>query len=254
MAKKSKPRTRITRLDPSLTKLDWAKEKIEKDFNEMFATMPGDWDPHAKLEFAKMCIRTVTEQAQAERKRNEASEEDLINEELDTAVNKLASGVLTGNRMEALIEHVEQLRIRKDEIINIKGERLADKLGTKWYNEGEKSTRYFLRLLNRAVPDDFKTIRGQNGEISDPDLIEQEIVKFYKSLYEDYDKTELEVLQDDDDFFGELEQIPEAVAGELIEPLTLSEITATLLTCHDSAPGPDGRAWAAVSGRRPRGG
>ena len=244
--RKVKPRTRITRLDPSLAKSEWARDKIERDFNEMFATMPGDWNPHAKLEFAKMCIRTVVEQTQAERKRNEASEEDLINEELDTAVAKLASGSLMGNRTENLIEHVERLRARKDEIINIKGERLAEKLGTKWYNEGEKSTRYFLRLLNRAVPDDFKSVRGQNGEINDPDLIEQEIVNFYKGLYENYDKSEIEILQDDDEFFKELDRIPEAEAGEIIKPLTVSDLTATLLSCSDSAPGPDGIPYSII--------
>ena len=193
-----------------------------------------------KLEFAKVCIRTVAEQTQAERKRNEKSEEDEINEELDTAIAKLSTGALTGDRKVNLIQHIEQLRNRKQELVSLKGERLASRLGTKWYNEGEKSTKYFLRLLNRATPDDFKSIATDAGEITDPDLIESEIVQFYKSLYENYDKTELINMEEDDEFFKELNQVTAENSRELTKPLSLAELSATLHTCRDSAPGPDG--------------
>ena len=73
---KIRNRSKITRLDPSLAKETWSKLEIERKFNEMFATVDVDWDPHMKLEFAKVCIRSVVEQTQAERKRNEKSEED----------------------------------------------------------------------------------------------------------------------------------------------------------------------------------
>ena len=234
-------RSKITRLDPSLAKEAWSKGEIERKFNEMIATMEGAWDPHMKLEFAKVCIRTVVEQTQAERKRDEKSEEETINEELDIAIKKLSAGELPVSRKNNLIDYIEQMRNRKEELINVKGERLAARLGTKWYNEGEKSTRYFLRLLNRAIPDDFKTIKNANAdEITDPDLIEEEIVHYYKNLYETYDKCELINLVDDDDFFKELDQASVGDAQALTKPISLTELTATLATCRDSAPGPDG--------------
>ena len=158
--KKSKKsvRSRITRLDPHLAKVEWTRNKIETDFNEMYSTTPDVWDPHMKLEFAKLCIRTVNEQVQAERKQKETSEEESINEELEVAINRLSEGVNEATRTGDLIDYVETLRARKALLIEEKGERLAEKLGSKWYNEGEKSTRYFLRLLNRSLPDDFKLI------------------------------------------------------------------------------------------------
>ena len=238
-------RSKITRLDPSLAKTEWTRNKIETDFNEMFSTVPGNWDPHAKLEFAKVCIRTVVEQTQAERKRTEASEEDSINEELELAIAKLSIGELTGNRMLSLIDYVEQLRTKKEVLINVKGERLAERLGTKWYNEGEKSTRYFLRLLNRATPDDFKSVAGPNGDVTDPTLIENEIVNFYKTLYENYDKSELGDIPNDD-FFSELERVHPDGARELTEPLTISDLEKTLHSCRDSAPGPDGIPYSII--------
>ena len=54
------------------------------------------------------------------------------------------------NRKEALIGHIEDLRIEKPKLIDKQGERLANRLKTKWYNEGERSNKYFLRLLNRV--------------------------------------------------------------------------------------------------------
>ena len=237
---RKKPRTRIARIDPSLTKTTWARAKIETEYNEMMAVMPETWDAHQKLEYAKMCIRTVAEQVQAERKRKEANEEDAVNEELEIAIEALARGSCPTGREGSLIEHVESLRRRKELLIEEKGERLAEKLGTKWYNEGEKSTKYFLRLLQRNMPDDFTVIAGVDGDIAEPELIEREIVRFYKSLYENYDKDAVEVLREDDDFFSELDSLSNDAETQIIEPLTLPELTKTLQDSRDSAPGPDG--------------
>ena len=49
-------RSKITRLDPSLAKNVVTSEEISRGFDEMIGTMPLDWIPHLKLEFAKMCI------------------------------------------------------------------------------------------------------------------------------------------------------------------------------------------------------
>ena len=72
------------------------------------------------------------------RRKNPSRKEDSLNEELDTAVKKLSSGT-SGNNAN-LIEYVEELRTRKMVLVEEKGARLAEKLGTKWYNEGEKSS------------------------------------------------------------------------------------------------------------------
>ena len=217
-------RTRITRLDPYLAKTDWARQKIESDFNEMYLTACPDWGPHMKLEFAKLCIRTVVENVQAERNRREASEEEAINEELETAIEAISNHVGDNRRLGDLLEHTESLRARKSELINEKGERLAHKLGTKWYNEGEKSTRYFLRLLNRSLPDDFQSLIGVAGDITDPEAIEAEIVNFYKTLYENYENGEIQVMTNDDDFFKELEPIAMEKEDNVVKPVELHEL------------------------------
>ena len=81
-------RARIPRLDPSLIKERDTRSQIELDFVEMLNQGSASWDPHMKLEYAKMCLRTVAEKVQAERKRREKSEEELLNEELNLAINR----------------------------------------------------------------------------------------------------------------------------------------------------------------------
>ena len=173
--------------------------------------------------------------------KKKATEEVGVNEELNLAISTLEEENLAENVKEELIEVVEELRDKKARLIEEKGRRLASKLGTKWYNEGEKSTKYFLRLLNRPAPDNFKIIEGSNGdELSAQDEIEKEIVKFYSKLYEDYDKGNLAEMDVNDEFFDEITPVSGTDERKVIEPINLEELGRTLAGCSDSAPGPDG--------------
>ena len=231
-------RSRITRLDPNILKGDDAaliKEEIYKMINEA----PLEWDPHLKLEYAKMSIRTVLEKAQADRKVREVSEEENLNVELDLAVKTLESTELNAARRIDLIDYVEELRVQKSILIENKGRRLAEKLGTKWYNEGEKSNKYFLGLLRRATPDNFVTIDNEMGtSLNEETEIEAEITNFYKRLYENYDSTNLTI--NDDSFFDHITGISPMDDREASGQLGLMELGRVLDSCSDSAPGPDG--------------
>ena len=177
-----KTRSKITRLDPSLVQDPELKAKIDEGVSQMFGEVPREWDPHMKLEFLKVCIRSVVEKVQADRKRIEKSKEELLNEELDTAVTKLSYEENLDNSNGHLLLYIEELRAKKSLIVEERGQRLAERFGSKWYNEGEKSTRYFMRLLNRANPDKFVKIENSEGElIIDEKQVEEEIVKFYKN-------------------------------------------------------------------------
>jgi len=88
----------------------------------MYSQVGSAWDPHTKLEFLKMCIRSVAEKAQAERKRYEKCEEDFINEEIEIVVEALTNPNLVNGSMNGLIEHLEDLRVRKSLIVEASGE------------------------------------------------------------------------------------------------------------------------------------
>ena len=197
-------RSKITRLDPSkVTDLNM-RALIVDEVNRLLIMAQPDWNPHLKLDYAKMCIRTVVEKVQAERKVREKTEEDYLNVELDIAIKSLGNRTIPALERMELIDLIESLRNRKQVLIEEKGKRLADKLGSKWYNEGEKSTKYFLRIMNRANPDKFNSLESDSGEVLlDENSIREEIVNFYKSLYENYDKQSLNI-NNDDSFFDEI--------------------------------------------------
>ena len=233
-------KSKITRLDPDLLKAPAVKESIELELRDLIGVMPVDWNPHLKLEYSKMCLRTVVEKAQAELKRREKSEEEIVNEELNNAVNALACCNGDAREKENLINYIEDLRQQKDELIEKKGKKLAERLGTKWYNEGEKSNRYFLRLLRRSTPDSFNILEDDNGGlIVDQKTIEQKIVDFYKSLYEEYETDNINS-HEDATFFDNIESLSAVDEQAAAKPITNEELLKTLRTCKDSTPGPDG--------------
>ena len=230
-------KSKMVRLDQTLVNDREASAAITSGFEDMFRTALEHWDPHKKLEFAKVCIRTVVEKVQAERKKKDKNEEDCLNEELNSAIDALAKGGSQSNS--GLIEFIEELRIRKSILVERKGKYLAEKLGTKWYNEGEKSTKYFMRLLNRSNPDKFTKIVKDSGEAVTNNLdIESEITNYYSKLYETFD-TEI-IQQNDEEFFNHIESVPGASEEDICGDITSEDLRRTLHSCSDSAPGPDG--------------
>ena len=73
-------------------------------FAEMFRHLDPNWNPHLKLEYAKMCIRTVAEQAQAERKKKELSKEEAVSKELNLAIASIQDPTLRPEHLEGLID------------------------------------------------------------------------------------------------------------------------------------------------------
>ena len=233
-------KSKITRLDPSILKNVEGKAKFISEFETMYSCIGEGWNAHLRLEYAKMCIRTIAERIQAERKKQEKVEEEELSEELNLAIDALA-GCQNEGEKEELIEYIEELRNRKSVLIDEKGERLAEKLGSKWYNEGEKSNKYFLNILNRRAPDSFKVIINNEGtEVATQEEIEKEIVNFYKALYEDYDRTQLKDVSVDDDFFKNLSPVTALEQDTVTARIRTEDLEKTLSRAKDTAPGPDG--------------
>ena len=101
-----------------------------------------------------------------------------------------------------------------------------------------------MRILNRPAPDDFEIIENENGDLLENyEAISAEIVRYYKKLYEDYEKNVLRE-EEDDEFFNNIGVISENDASEVSKPIDKLELGKTLATCKDSAPGPDGIPYA----------
>lgn len=230
---------RLPRLDPSLLNDERTKARLQEEFRSLLEMALDTWDPHTKLEYAKMCLRTVAEKNQADRKKTEATIESEINEALNRAINELASEADPEDRI-AIIERIENLRNKKCGLIEEKGARLAARLATKWYNEGEKSTKYFYRILNRTMPDKLSKLEKDNGdEIEGEEEVNKEVVDFYKKLYETTEDVVIE-----DSFLNNINPVAGETADEVMKRITVEELYTTLKDCNDSSPGPDGISYS----------
>jgi hypothetical protein len=193
------------------------------------------FNPHNKLEFAKMTIRTKALDIMA---RNKKKANDIlkgINRDIVTNTRLLS---IENNELlrNILIRELDQLQLQRDEIVDAQGERLAQFAKTKWYNEGKKSNKYFLNMLKR------QTLRGEmdtlviNGvETSDKSLIETHVQLFYQQLYSHGRTTNV-----DDTFFNQMFTVDNEHNEQINAEITLNELWLTLKGLKATTPGPDG--------------
>ncbi len=193
-------------------------------------------NPHVKLEFAKMTVRTKALEIMSRNKRKE--NEQL--KELDAAIkeNMRLLTVYTDTQSHiVLTNELESLNIEKNNILNKQGEALAHRAKTKWYNEGERSNKYFLNLLKRhSESSEMKALVVDDTEVSDPEEVREAVTQFYQELY---NKDE-GALRCDEHFLDTMFEVDDGTNEGVGAPVTLNELWSTLKPTKATTPGPDG--------------
>ena len=92
------------------------------------------------------------------------------------------------NRREIIASKLDilqgKLRIEQDKV----AKEIAEKIKTKWYNEGERSTKYFLnQLKSRTRKQKITTLNDNGRKINNPEEIERNVFNFYQDLYTEKD-------------------------------------------------------------------
>ena len=230
-------RSRLScRLDPQILLDNEGRELIDEAFCELRVQESPDWNPHVRLEYLKMCLRTAANVAIGKTKARVRDLESTLNSDINDLVNQLSCDN-PGDDRELLMHKLDDLRLLKRGLVEKIGSKLAQRSARKWYNEGELSNKYFFNLLNRKTNDEINIIIRENGEeVTDSKLVQEEIKTFYKNLYESVP----DQLIINDDIFRNITPKEERDARALTERLTLEELEQTLATCKDSSPGPDG--------------
>ena len=229
--------TQIARLDPRLLLDPDGREILDASFRELIVQASPDWNPNVRLEYFKMSLRTSANEANGKLKARMRDTELDLNNDINNIVEELSNVNVLHDRKILLMTKLDDLRQLKRALVEKVGTILEQRTVRKWYNEGELSNKYFFNLLNRKSNDEINAIVDDNGtEIRDPKAIEELITKFYKDLYESVP----EQVETNDEFFRNVRPVEQNEADEMVAPLTLEELTATLKTCSDSAPGPDG--------------
>ena len=227
----------IPRLDPRLLLDPEGRRMLEDKFRELAEQASPDWNPHVKLEYLKMCLRSASNAVTGNIKAKIRDVELNLNQDINRVVEELAEDNLELSRKELLMHKLDDLRMLKRCLIEKIGNKLAQRTARKWYNEGELSNKYFFNLLNRKSNDEITTVFKSDGTLTnDPVEITAAIRNFYKDLYE----TVPDQINLDDFFFRNIEQVLPDQATLMEEDLSLKDLEDTLSTCTDSSPGPDG--------------
>ena len=234
----------ISRLNVNLLDNVQLANDIKGQIKEMIDQIPTDWNPHTKLEYVKVAIRSVFANVGGVHNRERNLEIRDIEEQINRLNGTKERELLKDKVNEVLVDKIDEANRELGaelEILRKKySEDLAFKSGVKWYEEGEKSNRYFLGLMKA------KARRKLIEEISDGEgfvyrgqaNVTKCITEFYKKLYS---KVVNHVRNYTDvDFFKLCPKLDEESRKDLDRDITIGELFNTLKNCKESAPGPDG--------------
>ena len=141
---------------------------------------------------------------------------------------------------------LDEVICKRDKILDSVGEYICNRLKSKWYQEGEKGTKYFLNMQkSRGNKLDLQVLSRDNVTTENPDEIDKMVESFYKTLYE---KGNSKIVNRNDlpSFLSNLEKPNIANIDDIDNPLTLSDLRITLDSCKDSSPGPDGIPYSLI--------
>ena len=230
-------RDNIVRIDTRFMSNISLKEKFLRDLSARMSQLnETKMDPHQSLEFLKMSIRSIAiETASNYRKEMEKELNDIKTEisfwqtSFECATSESIRGIATSN--------LDRAMDRRDKFLNDRGTYLSDRSKSKWYQEGEKASKYFLNILRyKSNREEMVELTTENGKTRDLEQIKSMVQDFYKMLYERGDSN---TPADRNNFCENMGKVSQENKLNILAPLTLSELFDTLRSCSDSAPGPD---------------
>jgi hypothetical protein len=219
-------------------KLVVAKEEIK----ELLAQIPEDWDPHKKLEFLKVVIRSVLaglvdrsrKELKQEIKKLEESLNDMHNLKVEACGlvdidEKTRKSVLVDAAIKRLDGDLRILRLKQSS-------ETAFRARANWYEHGEKSNKYFLNLNKKYKKQKvIDNIKCDGVSYRSQEEVIKGITNFYQKLYEfkEVDPNEM-------DIFDNCPKLSQAAKEQMEAKLLDSDLLIALNSCTDSSPGPDG--------------
>jgi exonuclease III len=226
---------RIVRLDPWVVRDKSKLEELRGYLTQQLSQLSSNADPHTKLEFAKMTIRTKGLELGTKLLRAEEIKLKEINDDIELH-NRLLKECINPSEQEEINFVIESRIAERNELIEQQGKKLAWKMKVKWYNEGEGSNKYFLNLLKRAHSQgEMNKLLTANGWVHTLEGITEEVKAYYTDLYNKRHQPQI-----DDCFFENLFETDADADALVVQDITLEELWAALKPLKDTAPGPDG--------------
>ena len=157
------------------------KEKLKQHIQNIKNDNELSNDPQTKWGFLKYQIRKFTIRFSKMRAKEERKQRD----ELETTLKSLEKNLSTEEN-QCLYDKCK--RDLEEIYDNIAEGRIRIRSRCQWYEEGEKSSKFFLNLENfNETRSQIRKIIVNDQEIADPNKILNEIRIFYESLFENGD-------------------------------------------------------------------
>ena len=248
----------IVRVNATILDDPDTKTRVLQKLEQEMSNVPLDWSAHMKLDYAKIKLREYMLREGKVKARLHKSNLEFTQKELTALSTKLDKKLTTCMKhspsCRICLVDIDKLKIaiesvkRDFEVLKtIEANKLIFRSKCKWAEEGEKSTKYFLNLLKvRQQAMLIRKITSNVTTFTKQDEISKAISNFYKNLYTK--QPEISKMEKDDKLFKDLPELNEIDKAKLNKPLTLEDITNTLNTCKESAPGPDGLSYRTLSG------
>ena len=152
------------------------KEKLKQHIQNIESDNELSNDPQIKWEFLKYQIRKFTIRFSKTRAKEERKQRD----ELETTLKSLEKNLSTGEN-QCLYDKCKR---DLEEIYDNIAEETRIRSRCQWYEEGEKSSKFFLNLEKfNGTRSQIRKIVVNDQEIVDPNKILNEIKIFYESLF-----------------------------------------------------------------------
>ena len=182
------------------------KHKFITELNlKMDQLQETNMNPHQKLEYLKMSIRSTALEIASNYKKERNTEMDNLRRDMkfwQTSMENAADDVFRSLAMSRL----DEIICKRDRMLNNLGEFICNRMKSKWYQEGEKGTKYFLNMQkSRGNKLELLVLNKENQEVDQPNEIDKMVEDFYKKLYEKGD-SKLENIGDLSMFLKHLEK------------------------------------------------
>jgi len=230
----------LMRVNTEVLDDDVILDQIRRELDFQISQIPDTWDPHFKLDFIKSALRGIIAEETGKKKKLDNTEELAIKEQINTlkvCKEKLNSCNSTNHQLLSEVEGtINVLESEHRKFLDQKSKNLCLRAQTKWFEEGERSNKYFLNIIKKRVQQKTITeLHSNQGSLKNQNDIMKHITEFYSELYNEKNTNESY-----DDLLSDCPSLSNEDRTTLDREITLEELKSVLNECKDSAPGPDG--------------
>jgi hypothetical protein len=133
----------------------------------MLDQIPSNWNPHAKLEFTKVAIRTAFSSVAKTANKVKRLEFEEVDEQINRMQELKAKELNCNIDNDVLVDIINlvllELTAESYKLREKYSDDLAFKLQVKWYEEGEKSNKYILGLMKMRSKQKALSIISNSG-------------------------------------------------------------------------------------------